>query len=66
MNSEIRLYFTKRFTRGPLKGLHHIDSIPFVSVDAAMDWVCKVKANSKHSKRRTFEIVDHSFQNYAR
>jgi hypothetical protein len=57
------LYFTKQFTAGTLKGLQHTSKLSFASVESAMDWVKLVK---KYSKRNGWELVDYSFQNYAR
>ena len=57
------LYFTKQFTAGNLKGLTHSSKLAFVSVERAMEWVKGVK---KHAKRNGWQLVDHSFQNYAR
>lgn len=57
------LYFTKQFAAGSLKGLQHTSKLSFVSVERAMDWVKGVK---KHSKRNGWELVDYSFQCYAR
>ena len=58
----VTLYFTKRFTRGLLKGLDHSGSMTFVSVEAAAEWARKVRAN----KRLDFNLVDASFQNFIR
>lgn len=57
------LYFTKQFTSGNLKGLQYTGKLSFVSVERAMDWVKGVK---KYAKRNGWELVDYSFQNYAR
>ena len=57
-----KLYFTRYFTKGCLKGLSHVDSIPFVSVDAAMAWIKGIKSNTKLD----YTLTDYSFQNYKR
>ncbi len=59
----VRLYFTKFFYRGNLKGIRVIESIPFVSCERAAEWL---KGIAKNRKRLDYEIVDKSFQNYAR
>jgi hypothetical protein len=58
----VTLYFTRQFRSGILKGMTHLDSLPFVSVDCAMAWVKAIKASTSVN----YSIVDHSFQNYRR
>lgn len=39
--------FTRKFTKGSLKGIDHNDTMTFVSVDAAEEWYTGVNANKK-------------------
>lgn len=57
------LYFTKRFISGVLKGISVNESMSFVSVEAAADFL---KVMRKGSKRVDWKIVDASFQKYWR
>lgn len=57
------LYFTKRFMSGVLKGISVNESMTFVSVEAAADFL---KVMRKGSKRVDWKIVDASFQKYWR
>jgi hypothetical protein len=61
--SMVTLYFTRRFTKGNLVGLHHNDKITFASYESAKVWLNGI---NKHSKRNGYEVVDASFQNYVR
>jgi hypothetical protein len=57
------LYFTKLFTRGPLKGLTYHSSMTFTDGHAAMAWV---KGINKNANRLNYKIIDKSFQKYSR
>jgi hypothetical protein len=57
-----RLYFTRQFTSGTLKGIRHYDSISFPTPKACMEWAESVNASS----RLNYKIVDRSFQSYKR
>lgn len=57
------LYFTKFFISGVLKGIKVNESMAFVSVDAAADFL---KAMRKGSKKVDWKIIDASFQKYWR
>ncbi len=57
------LYFTRRFTKGALKGLTHQDKITFPTVEGCTEWLAAV---AKNASKLGYVIVDRSFQSYAR
>jgi hypothetical protein len=59
------LFFTREFTKGTLAGLQHTDSLPFVSVERAAEWLKVVRAKGEKGKL-PFRIVDASFQKFER
>jgi uncharacterized pyridoxamine 5'-phosphate oxidase family protein len=56
------LYFTKSFVKGILKGLTYNESMSFISVDKAVEWVKDINAK----KNLKYKVIDSSFQKYWR
>lgn len=52
------LYFTRKFTKGHLKGLTHNDTISFPTAEKCLEWARK--------KFSDYIIVDYTFQKYWR
>ncbi len=59
------LYFTREFTKGLLKGIRHIDSLSFVSVESAENWRKGIARNHKRGSLN-YKLVDASYQSYIR
>ena len=64
----VTLYFTKKFTGGPLKGLTYNDQVSFGSVESAMAYVARARGRTKRRRGcgSPWIMVDHSFQKYDR
>lgn len=61
------LYFTKEFTGGLLKGLHHNGSMTFENVEDAAEFLKVMrKGVKKPIGGSPYRIVDASFQKYWR
>ena len=63
-----KLYFTKQFTFGVLKGLTYVDSLSFSTIEGAAAFDRKHRTND-HKDRfggAQWKIIDSSFQNYKR
>ncbi len=64
------VYFTREFTDGVLKGLHHPDKITFPNLTLAARWIKRfVRTGRVVRKSRytsSYIVVDASFQNYQR
>lgn len=55
----VRLHFTRKFTKGNLKGLFHEDSLDFFDgKPSALEWVRKVNANNRRG------LVDYKVVKY--
>ncbi len=65
MTSRVTLYFTRLFVRGNLAGLTHNDTISFLDVNSAIEWIRGIKSKST-AGRLDYTLVDHSFQKYWR
>lgn len=61
----IRVYFTRKFIKGSLKGMIHHDSLGFVNLESASTWINGIKAKIAKGKME-WEFADLSFQNYLR
>ncbi len=62
MKQSHTLYFTRLFVRGSLNGISHNDSIRFVSVQSAMDWVKGIKGNADNLD---YVLTHCSFHDYS-
>ncbi len=61
------IYFTKRFTSGPLKNLCAISEASFPTVNECADYAkLGRKGKDKFGTKSDWIIVDRSFQNYRR
>jgi len=59
------IYFTRRFTRGRLNGIRHLDTISFATAERCLAWVARI--NRLHARGMLdYKIIDRAFQNYAR
>ena len=63
-----KLYFTKQFTNGTLKGLIYMDSLSFSTKEsaAAFDRKHRTKDHKDRFGGAKWRIIDSSFQNYKR
>ncbi len=61
----IRLYFSKEFTRGNLRGIKVNESLKFTDAARARAWVAGILASCKHSLLN-YKLTDYSFTKYWR
>ena len=67
MENGIRVYFTREFTGGILKGLRVIDSVNYPTVEQCAVFIAKGrKGFKKWAYGDANRIIDASFQNYQR
>ena len=61
MAETCKLYFSREFVKGSLKGIVQHDALPFSSPERGMSWVKAIQAKARAGKL-DYKLIDYTFQ----